>query len=307
MIGEDWNNVRIVLEVARTGSFSKAAVALGMDQATVSRRVAALEARAGVPLFARRTTGTRPTDAGRLLVEAAEHAAAGMDRFQRTLRGISGTQETVSISTSEGIATYLLGPVVAGIGEGLPLYLGTQSSFGLPKIVLAPPDDPSADIELLLLGPREDVPRPSEMKVRRLGEMRFVPVAGRRYFTNHGTPETFAALKSCKLLNHHLYQFDAGLTPWNELVNASRDGVLVTVPTTSALHRPTVAGAGVSLMPDFSHLLDEQITVVPAKTPHMAIDLWLASHRENLKVPAVRVVFDAVSEMFSRSHWFASE
>ncbi|NUB12798.1 LysR family transcriptional regulator [Azospirillum brasilense] len=299
---EDWNNVRVVLEVARTGSLSKAAAALGVDQATISRRIATLESRAGVPLFERRSTGTRPTANGQMLVEAAETVSIGIETFQRTLRGLSGHNQPVSVSAAEGISTYLLGPMIAGCGEGLPLYAG--STMALPPIVLTPPDQP-ADIEVVLVGPGEDVPRSPETRIRKLGHMRFVPVAGQRYLASHGTPEKFDSLKGHRLLNHAMYQYDPGLTPWNEIIDGSRSGVFLTVPTSSALHRPVKVGAGISLLPDFSHLLDMDVVPLPDIAPKMTIDLWLASHRETLRSPMVRSVYDAIGEMFNRSHWFS--
>jgi len=43
----DWDNVRVFLAVARAGQFVAAARRLGLDHATASRRVAALEAALG--------------------------------------------------------------------------------------------------------------------------------------------------------------------------------------------------------------------------------------------------------------------
>ena len=43
----DWDNVRVFLAVARGGQFVAAAKRLKLDHATVSRRIAALEATVG--------------------------------------------------------------------------------------------------------------------------------------------------------------------------------------------------------------------------------------------------------------------
>ena len=60
----DWDNVRVFLAVARAGQFVAAAKRLRLDHATVSRRIAALEAALGARLFERRTTGARLTSSG---------------------------------------------------------------------------------------------------------------------------------------------------------------------------------------------------------------------------------------------------
>jgi len=72
--------LRVVLEVARTGSFSAAAERLGYTQSAVSRQVAVTEKAVGTPLFARHARGTRPTPAGEAL---ARHAGQVIDH--RTL------------------------------------------------------------------------------------------------------------------------------------------------------------------------------------------------------------------------------
>ena len=45
----DWDDLRVLLSVVQTGSFSRTANALGLTQPTVSRRVARLEKRLSQP------------------------------------------------------------------------------------------------------------------------------------------------------------------------------------------------------------------------------------------------------------------
>ena len=62
---EDWNELRLVLAVARAGSLTQAAKALGLDHSTVFRRLRALEERIGVRQCGagrnRKTCGDRET------------------------------------------------------------------------------------------------------------------------------------------------------------------------------------------------------------------------------------------------------
>jgi DNA-binding transcriptional LysR family regulator len=61
----DWNDVRFFLALARARTLAKAAIALGVDQTTVGRRIAALERRLGVAVFERTPLGLDVTPAGR--------------------------------------------------------------------------------------------------------------------------------------------------------------------------------------------------------------------------------------------------
>ncbi|WGR92444.1 LysR family transcriptional regulator [Bradyrhizobium sp. ISRA443] len=71
----DWNDLRLVLAVAREGSLSGAARRLGVTHSTVFRRLGAIEATIGTRLFERFRDGYAPTPAG-------ETAAASAARLE---------------------------------------------------------------------------------------------------------------------------------------------------------------------------------------------------------------------------------
>ncbi|MCG5244328.1 LysR family transcriptional regulator, partial [Azospirillum doebereinerae] len=60
----NWDDLRVFLALARSGSLSATARDLGVDHSTVARRVAALEAALGVRLFDRLPRGYAPTAEG---------------------------------------------------------------------------------------------------------------------------------------------------------------------------------------------------------------------------------------------------
>ena len=72
-----WDDARILLEVVRHGTQGAASKALGVDQATVSRRLLRLEDVIGAPLFLRDGTRLIPTDLARRMAEQAESAESG--------------------------------------------------------------------------------------------------------------------------------------------------------------------------------------------------------------------------------------
>ena len=69
---DDWNDLRLVLAVARSGALTGAATALGISHSTAFRRLGALEARLAVQLFERLPAGVYvPTSAGERMAAAA--------------------------------------------------------------------------------------------------------------------------------------------------------------------------------------------------------------------------------------------
>lgn len=109
-----WDDLRLVLAVARAGSLSGAARTLAVSHATVFRRLGELERRLGVRLFERARRGYVATPAGEELatlgariadeIAAAELRLAGRDRRPRG---------TVRITTTDTLLTSVLTPVLA--------------------------------------------------------------------------------------------------------------------------------------------------------------------------------------------------
>ncbi|MGI0133890.1 MAG: LysR family transcriptional regulator [Candidatus Micrarchaeaceae archaeon] len=74
----DWNDISILLALARAGAMRKASLRLGVNTSTISRRVAAAEARLQTRLFIRGPAGYKPTDAGRIFLDQAERIERSM-------------------------------------------------------------------------------------------------------------------------------------------------------------------------------------------------------------------------------------
>src|SRR5579859_3842968 len=88
----DVRRLRVLCEVARQGSFSAAASALGYTQPAVSRQVALLEAEVGTMLVRRLPQGVALTDAGRVLVARGEKILAQLDDVEVELKAIAGLE-----------------------------------------------------------------------------------------------------------------------------------------------------------------------------------------------------------------------
>ena len=61
---QNWDDVRVFLAIARSGSARAAARVLGISQSTISRRLSQLESQSGVRLFDRRPSGLVLTEDG---------------------------------------------------------------------------------------------------------------------------------------------------------------------------------------------------------------------------------------------------
>ena len=81
----DWNNLRVVLAISRTGSLKGAATHLHLDQTTAGRRLTALENSIGARLFRRAKSGFVITRAGEVVVAAARAVESRLEAMSQVL------------------------------------------------------------------------------------------------------------------------------------------------------------------------------------------------------------------------------
>lgn len=119
--GMDPANLIAFLEVARTGSFSHAAVALHLTQPAVSKRVSVLENALDVTLFDRIGRGVELTEAGRALLPRAGRLLADMEDIRRSIGPREGpVRGTLRIGTSHHIGLHRLPPVLRAFAHRHP-------------------------------------------------------------------------------------------------------------------------------------------------------------------------------------------
>ena len=86
----DVKRLKVLREVARSGSFSAAAEELGYTQPAISQQISALEREAGTRLLQRGARGVTLTDAGRSLVDHSDAILARLAAAEEELEAIAG-------------------------------------------------------------------------------------------------------------------------------------------------------------------------------------------------------------------------
>ena len=112
----DWDDLKSFLAIARARTLSGAARELGLRQSTMSRRLVALEQRAGARLLQKTPTGFELTPLGEAVLGNAERMEAEAIAIERAVMGrdvaLSGL---VRITTVDTLAAYLIPPAVAAL------------------------------------------------------------------------------------------------------------------------------------------------------------------------------------------------
>ena len=116
-----WDDLRVVLAIARGSGLAGAARTLRVNHSSVYRRLDALEARLQVRLFERGRTVYRLTVEGELLADAAQRMEAEALAAQRRVLGrdlkLSGT---IRVSTTEVLGLHLLPPLLREFPQRYP-------------------------------------------------------------------------------------------------------------------------------------------------------------------------------------------
>lgn len=190
----NWDDVRIFLAVARAGQILGASKRLGLNHATVSRRIATLEQALGASLFRRLTTGSVLTPAGERFFAVAERIEAEMIIARNEAAGegdeISGT---VRIGAPDGFGVAFLAPRLGELTERhgkLRIELvPVPRSFSLSRR--------EADIAITTERPAE-----GRLVAGKLVDYTLGLFASRLYVERHGLPETLKDLGSHRLVGY---------------------------------------------------------------------------------------------------------
>lgn len=279
----DWNDVKALLAVARSGSTAGAARELGVNQTTVSRRLESLERDLGAKLVERSQTGASLTEAGLCLVadgEIMERAAQGMSqRIAAHRRGVSGT---LKVTTSEMTANAAIMPLMPEFRQLHPDLM----------LELAITDD-----QLNLAAGEADVAirggyalADSNLVARKVSEIQWALYCSREYARRMGLPATPEDLK-----DHFLIAaVAAGDGPAMDLVLRDAPGAQVTLKSTSMpnLVASVRAGLGIGSMPCL--LADVEPDLVQVFPPHPEgwSYLWIVTRPELKDTPRVRAFID---------------
>ncbi|TNC68798.1 LysR family transcriptional regulator [Rubellimicrobium roseum] len=283
-----WDEIRTAFQVARLGTVSAAAEALGVHHATVIRHVDALESRLGAKLFQRHARGYTPTEAGRDLLRVAGEAEDRFAQLVGRIRDQSGGVAGEVVVTSLAWLSPWLAPVLAEFQAAHPTvlvrYLTETRLFRLEygeahvavRAGVEPPSQPDNVVQQLL-------------------RVRFALMASPAYLARHGHPRTPE-----ELARHHFVGLDDfdGRAPFNRwlLALAPRERVTFRVAQDGSQLDAVTAGAGIG----FVSLLDRRqhpglVEILPARE-EWTTPLWLVTHVDLHRTPKVQAILALLKE-----------
>lgn len=176
-----WLEIEVFTRVAESGSFSRAAQALGLSQPSTSRIVTGLEARLGVKLLLRTTRSVALTEAGAAFLDKARQAAADLQDAEDAARGIDSLRGTLRLAVPIAYGALAVIPALPDFLERYP-ELRVEISMRDERQNLV-----AAGVDMAIrMGTLED----STFGARRIASVPRLLVASPAYLAKRGLPET---------------------------------------------------------------------------------------------------------------------
>jgi len=186
-------DMTLFVEVARTSSFSRASVNLGVPGATLSRRIAEMERKFGVRLFDRTTRRVELTEAGRRYFERCGDLVDQARLAQEALRdSAEGPTGHVRVSMPVDMGVNHVGPLLPEFTRRFP---GITFEFDLSPSRRDLVDE-HVDVALRIGAVKGD-----QLVVRRIGTVEMLMFAAPTYLERHGEPQQPADLVEHECFN----------------------------------------------------------------------------------------------------------
>lgn len=276
-----WDDLRLFLAIARAGTLTAAAAQLELSQPTAGRRLRALEAAIGAPLFQRTSNGHRLTDEGEAMLTHAESMEGDAIALERKLFGGTGALEgMLRLSTSDWFANNVLAAPLA--------------SFAIQH--------PAMTVELLVDWRMADLQRREADLVFRFVQFSGAEVAQRRfthvayglyasegYLARHGAPEPTRGGRGHSLIGLNSALDSAADLQWlGQLFPEAR--MVLRSNSRDLQARACAAGAGLAVLPRIiarSLPLEHIDTLDPPGR-----DVWLGYHSDLRRLRRLRSLVD---------------
>ena len=199
------------------GSFSGAAIELGITTPAVSKRLTNLEARLGVRLLNRTSRRISLTPEGELYLERARRILVEIDDLERLLtQSTDAPKGLLRVNATLGFGRNHVAPLISKYAK---LYPGVQVQL---QLTVNPPPVTDDSFDLCI---RFGEPPDSRLIARKLASNRRLLCAAPMYLKSHGTPKT-----PDDLARHHcilIRQGDEAFGTWHLASGNKRETIKV--------------------------------------------------------------------------------
>ncbi len=281
-----WDDARVFLALARTGTLTRAAKQLGVGTATMIRRLDRLESALGVRLFSRHQNGYFLTDEGQSLLNHAERLEQAGQAFGATsMHEVAGH---VRLATADNLADPFIIPALGPLYEAHP-DLTLELITGIQTVNLHRRD---ADLAVRMVKPTH-----GNVTLRTIGTLGFGLYGSSSYLAERKVKSASFAQDSDSLIGWAETSSHLPSAQWIIRALAGRPPKLMTSSLSSQL-AAAVAGMGLAVLPHFlarRHGLQCLVAELGVNQ-----QIWLVMHSDLVHSRRIRVVADFLIALFEK-------
>lgn len=285
MQDSNWDDLRFLLAVGRSGSLAGAGRRLGVDETTVGRRLKRAERAHATALFHRDGGRLSPTETGRIVLDQAEAMerlyAAGLESARTAHRHAVGHVRLTAVPI---VTNQLLAPAAAALLQRHP---------GLSLDLIAEPRSLNlghrdADMALRLARPEREL----QAIANRIGVLDYGVFAARQ-----------AAGETLAWIGYDDTMSDLPQSRWlaEQLARSGEAPPRLRVHDAETLLQMLRSGAGKGLLPRRLAKTDPDLIELPVENPVPQREVWLMQHPDLRPLARMQAVAGWLRDLFARS------
>jgi DNA-binding transcriptional LysR family regulator len=282
-----WDDLRIFLAVARQSRLMNAGRRLGLDPATVGRRIGALEEALGAKLFDRSPQGYALTEAGRNLLAHAQAmesvAGAATEEVGGHSARLSGT---VRIGAPDGVSNYLLIDACDALSRDNP-DLQVQA-VALPRMFSLSKRE--ADLAITV-----SPPSAGRLTVRKIADYRLRLYMRSDLLAEIGSVRSIEDLRALRGIGYISDMiFDKELD-YYALLGRESEPALTSNSLIMQL-RWCLKGCGIAILPDFVAREHPELAAVLDEDIRLMRAFYLVRHQDDARVARINRMAEVIVE-----------
>ena len=288
----NWDDTRIFLAIHRERSLRGAARMVGLDQATVGRRLAALERALGATLFLRTSSGYVPTSVGEIALRAAEKMEQSANDLVRQTQGVDERLAgEVRVTTTDTIGLEFVMSAIRSLHDEHPnvrVLLDTSTQVqNLAKR--------EADIAVRTIRPENP-----DLLTRKLATWPMGLYASVDYLERHGEPVSGTAFEGHDIVCYLPYmQARRQLTLVGEPIHAGR--IVSGLNSSLTLRAAVRAGLGLGELAVPIAERDGLVRIWPERTGALAYEVWMVTHKDLRHTARIIAMIDHIVRAFEEA------
>jgi DNA-binding transcriptional LysR family regulator len=280
----DWDDLRYFLAIARKGSTTGAAKALGVSQSTVQRRLEEFEKRIGRRLVARGASGYRLTELGQAMLAYAERIDEAVLAFDRRLSASDmDLNGIIKVTCPEAVGVRLMRSTLPErFRDEFP---GLHVEFVISDKLL---DLAKGEADIAI---RATEPKERDLFGRKIADIPWAIYASRQYLETHGPIKSVADLDRQSVA---LFDVELRAHLGNEWLQSAAPNARIATRCNSvaALILAVKSGIAVAALPTIVGESESDLARVLGPVPELTTHFYLLIHEDMKDTPRVRAFYD---------------